>query len=646
MLNIKSAITIATLFLCGQNVAQGQNSFSSSDSTLTEVQVTASKFPAKLAQTGKVITIISRPQIQASLGKGLGELLQETVGISVVGSRSAPGANQEVYVRGANTGHVLLLIDGFPANDPSHISSVMDWNLINLANLERIEIMKGGQSTLYGSDAMAGVINLVTDRTSNSLTLQGGGLGTYAQSIILQNNIGAFRLGVSVQNSSTKGFSAALDQPEKDGFRQQNMRIRLGSSVGKRNDWDLSYQGEKYRGNLDAGPFTDDLDYTSTATNHAFRGQWHTQFTQGDLFIRAFQDLTQRNFRNDSLSIPVNAYANFSESNYKGMNRGAEIYAKWRLPYGFIGLIGSEIRQQNTNQSDFSISAYGRYDSPEIQANLAKVQIWGHYATLQKHSDKAGLEIGARWNTHSLFGQSVTYNVNPYWLIASKSKIFANYATSFKAPSLYQLYSPYGNQALKPEYGETWELGIDQSAGNWSGRLVAFQNKVRDGIVFQAMNEEPYGRYANFAQQQTRGIEAEFRYVHAKFSASGSYTYLSGNIQSIVGSVDSTYSSLIRRPKHQISLRLAHQISAKLTFNVFTQFVGERRDYYFDDATYSTQGVDLKSYVWMEMQASYALTSHLRLQVMAKNVLNQRIVELVGYSGQPTNLQASLVFRF
>ena len=645
MLKLQSAIAIATLFLCGYHSTLGQTT-SFSDSTLAEVQVTASKFPAKLAQTGKVVSIISRQQIQASLGKGLGELLQETVGISVVGSRSAPGTNQEIYVRGANTGHVLLLIDGFPANDPSHISSVMDWNLINLANLERIEIMKGGQSTLYGSDAMAGVINLVTDRSSNTITLQGGGLGTHAESITLQNNAGKFHLGVSAQNMSTNGFSAAANQSEKDGFNQQNLRIRLGSSVGKRNDWDLSYQGEKYRGNLDAGPFTDDLDFTSKATNHAFRGQWHTQFTNGDLFLRAFHDVTQRNFRNDSLSIPTNAYSDYSESNYEGTNQGAEVYAKWRLPFGITGLLGSEFRHQASNQSDFSISAYGRYDSPEINADLANIQLWGNYVTLQKHTDRAGLEAGVRWNTHSLFGQSLTYHVNPYWTFAAKSKVFANYATSFKAPSLYQLYSPYGNKALKPEYGETWEVGIEQSIGNWSGRIVGFQNDVRDGIVFKSMNEEPYGRYANFAKQQTRGIEAEFKFTSAKFSATGSYTYLRGNIQSIVGTTDSTYSSLIRRPAHQLSLRLSQQIGPKLMVNLFTQYVGDRRDYYFDDATYATRGVDLKGYVWMEMQASYTLSSRWKIQVMAKNILNREVVELVGYSGQPLNVQSSLIFRF
>ena len=155
---------------------------------LEEVEVSALKLAGKLARTGKVLTLITADQIRASLGKSLGELLQEQVGISVVGARSAPGSNQEIYVRGANTGHVLLLMDGFPLNDPSHISQVMDWNLINLANIQKIEIIKGGQSTLYGSDAMSAVINLVTknsdkDVTNGSLLIQGGGFGTHAAQV-------------------------------------------------------------------------------------------------------------------------------------------------------------------------------------------------------------------------------------------------------------------------------------------------------------------------------------------------------------------------------------------------------------------------------------------------------------------------------
>jgi vitamin B12 transporter len=617
------------------------------DSLLTEVQVKASKYPAKLSQTGKVVSIISQEQIQQSLGKNLGELLQERVGISIVGARSAPGSNQEVYVRGSNTGNVLLLIDGFPANDPSHISSVLDWNLIDLGSLERIEIMKGGQSTLYGSDAMAGVINLITRKSGSSLSLQAGGLGTHAEAFQIQKTIKSLKFGLALKNFQTHGFSAAANQSEKDGMGQQNIRVNLGSAIGKHADWDLYYQSEFYQASLDGGPFTDERDYTAKASNHAFRAQFHQQFVQGDLFVRLFQDITHRFFRNDSTDIPANAWSNYSESAYVGLNQGAESYVKWKLPVGIQTVAGVEFRNQSTAQSDYSISAYGRYDSPALAASLANIQLLGTYVTFEKNQEDVwGLELGGRLSNHSLYGNNLTYHVNPYLYLWPKGKLFANYYSSFKAPSLYQLYSPYGNKDLKAEQGKTFEAGFEQNLGTLYVRLVGFQQDVQDGIVFQSIAVDPYGRYANVSKQNTSGIELEARYTWKGFATELGYTYLDGKMYNQIDGKDTTYSALIRRPKHQLSLRVNQQLTKRWSASVYTQYVGERTDYYYDDATYQTQSVNLPGYVWTELQSTYALNKRWRVQAILKNVMNQMPTEMYGYSGQPRNLQLSLLGTF
>ncbi len=642
MFNIRFTLLTACLLACVVSLHA-----SHVDSLLTEVQVVASKYPTKLSQTGKVVSIISSEQIQRSAGKNLGELLQETVGISIVGARSAPGSNQEVYVRGANTGNVLILIDGFPANDPSHISSVMDWNLMNLGTLERIEILKGGQSTLYGSDAMAGVINLVTRKSGSSIQLQGGGLGTHSESLQFQRLWKGFKFGLALKNYQTQGFSAADKQVEKDGMGQQNIRFFVGKNLSTHSDIDFSYQSEFYQADLDAGPFVDDRDYRVVSSNHAFRAQFHQQFVRGDLFFRLFQDITHRFFRNDSTYIPSNAWSNYSESAYVGLNQGAEAYVKWKLPAGMQGIMGTELRRMSTNQSDFSVSSYGRYDSPEIAADMAKVQILGNYFTLEKHqTDRWGIELGGRWNVHSLYGNNFTYHLNPYIYLFPNGKLFANYYSSFKAPSLYQLYSPYGNRDLLAEQGKTSELGFEQKWGAFNTRVVVFQQDVQDGIVFQSMDVEPYGRYANVSKQKTKGVEWELSFNKKGFTADLGYTYLDGNMMNRVNGKDSTYSSLIRRPKHQASLRISQNISPKLSVSAFAQYVGDRMDYYFDDASYQTQEVALKGYVWTELQSSYSLTAKWRIQILLKNVLNQAPVELYGYSGQPRNMQISLLGKF
>jgi len=634
-------------------------SFKSGRDTVTvleEVEVSAPKLAGKLARTGKVLTLITADQIRASLGKSLGELLQEQVGISVVGARSAPGSNQEIYVRGANTGHVLLLMDGFPLNDPSHISQVMDWNLINLANIQKIEIIKGGQSTLYGSDAMSAVINLVTkksgqDATSGSLLFQGGGFGTYSTQLQVDTRVAKNKFGISLQNYSTQGFSAAKDTlgkgGENDGMRQQSLSLTWARPIGKRSLIDVNYQALFYQGNLDAGPFTDDKDYTSKAKSSSIRLQWQYQLKHADLFVRGFQDVIDRVFRNDSTYVPLNAWSNYSESTYKGINQGAEVYLKGTFSKQIEFVFGAEYKNQATQQSDFSISSYGRYDSPKLAESIANQSIFGTYLTIQKEwNSNVGVEIGGRWNRQSTFGDFSTVNVNPYWKYAKSGKAFFNYYTSFKTPSLYQLFSPYGNLALRPEQGKTFEIGLEQNMGNFHARIVGFQNDVKDGIVFQSISVEPYGKYGNVSQQATRGLEAELSFSKKKWSGNISYTYLSGTMQNKFDGKDSTYSSLIRRPSNQWQARLIYKANSKLNVSFMAQFVGERKDYFYDESTYATVPKILKSYLWTELQIGYQMTRNLNASLMVKNLLGQEIVELYGYTGQIRNVQASLYWKF
>jgi vitamin B12 transporter len=622
---------------------------------LEEVEVSAPKLSGKLARTGKVLTLITKEQIRASLGKSLGELLQEQVGISVVGARSAPGSNQEIYIRGANTGHVLLLMDGFPLNDPSHISQVMDWNLINLANIQKIEIIKGGQSTLYGSDAMSAVINLVTkksdkDVTHGSLLVQGGGFGTHAAQVQVNTRLAKNRFGISLQNYSTEGFSAAKDslkKGENDGMRQQSISATWSRPIGKRSLVDVNYQALFYQGNLDAGPFMDDRDYTSNAKSNSIRLQWQYQLKHGDLFVRGFHDVIDRVFRNDSTYIPLNAWSNYSESTYKGVNQGAEAYLKGTFLSQIEYVFGAEYKNQATQQSDFSVSGYGRYDSPKLAESIANQSIFGAYLTIQKEwNSNVGVEIGGRWNRQSTFGDFSTVNINPYWKFTKSGKAFFNYYTSFKTPSLYQLFSPYGNLALRPEQGKTFELGLEQNMGDFHARLVGFQNEVKDGIVFQSISVEPYGKYGNVSQQNTRGIEAELSFTKNKWTGNVSYTYLSGTMFNKVAGKDSTYSSLIRRPTNQLQARVIFNANSKLNFSFMAQFVGERKDYFYDESTYLTVPKVLKNYLWTELQVGYQISKNLNASLMVKNLLGQEIVELYGYSGQGRNIQASLFWKF
>jgi vitamin B12 transporter len=305
-------------------------------------------------------------------------------------------------------------------------------------------------------------------------------------------------------------------------------------------------------------------------------------------------------------------------------------------------LIGSEYRRQKTEQSDFSISDYGPYVSPDLSDKQKTQQIMGTYATFQQSWGKFGYEVGTRWNTQSTFGNYFTYNLNPYWAISQTAKFFGNYYTSFKTPSIYQLASPYGNLDLQPEQGKTIEFGAEKKLKAWKIRAVAFENQVNQGIVFQSMDVEPYGKYQNVSQQKTQGIEFEIGFQSAKFQADFNYTYLKGEMIDR----DSTYSSLIRRPSNAWNLNLQAKISKKWSAGLTNQYVGQRTDYFYDESSYSVKANPMSAYLWTDVSVYYQVNSKWKISALLKNAFNQEITEITGYSGQPRNGQITLSGSF
>ncbi|MFZ9695805.1 MAG: TonB-dependent receptor, partial [Chitinophagaceae bacterium] len=148
--------------LCMSSLAKAQQD----TSYLQEVVITANKYEKKQTETAKVVSVINREQLRQSGGRSLGELLNQVAGTTVPGANNNLGSNQTIHIRGAAAGNVLILLDGVPVNDPSVISNYFDINLLSLDQIERIEILKGGHSTLYGSDAVAGVVNIISRKVS------------------------------------------------------------------------------------------------------------------------------------------------------------------------------------------------------------------------------------------------------------------------------------------------------------------------------------------------------------------------------------------------------------------------------------------------------------------------------------------------
>ncbi len=302
---------------------------------LDQVVITATKHERKQSQTGKVLTVISAEVLERSSGQTLADLLNRQVGIIINGAQNNLGTNQSVYIRGAGIGYSLILLDGIPLYDPSNLSNNFDLNLIPIDQIERIEILKGGQSTLYGSDALAGVINIISKKSfQKPLELQAllgaGSYGTWKGNLTLGGQSEKTSYSAQYSHLNSQGFSSALDEKElggfdKDGFVENNLSAQLKQRIVPGLLLKGLFSYNTYTADIDAGAFVDDRDYI-TASNNLLGGAglvFDKQYLR--LTLNYVYNATERIFEDDSTSVPATAFDKYSRTDYQGKSNFLEV---------------------------------------------------------------------------------------------------------------------------------------------------------------------------------------------------------------------------------------------------------------------------------------------------------------------------------
>ncbi|MBS1522868.1 MAG: TonB-dependent receptor [Bacteroidetes bacterium] len=607
---------------------------------LDTVVVTATRSPKKLSETGRVVTIISAEQINRSQGKSLPELLNTVPGVTFSGANNAPGISSAVYLNGASTGNTLVLIDGFPVNNAGSIDGSYDLNAFPVDQIDHIEILKGSGSTLYGSDAVAGVINIITKHAkkqglNSSLQLSGGSYNTFKESAAVIGKLKNTGIAVNLSNTDSRGFPAATDTTGKGGFRnddfhQRSASVNLEQKVTDKFSLNGNLQTSYNKGHLPYSAFTNDKNYTYNNT-FLFAGIGAKMLLKkGDFKFNVSQNDVWNNY-ND---LPNDANFNTPyHAKIKGRITNAEAIFNYGLNKYLDITSGADFKYSGTDQ-------IGSYDTiPHVNNNIVSA-----YTSLFFKSDIFHMELGGRYNHHSRYGDNFTYTINPSLLLADQFKLFATVASAFKAPTLYQLSSQYGNESLKPETTTSYEAGFDWEiiSNTLSFNSLFYKRDTKSVIYFNSLPDPPYGKYENGAFEHDKGFESTLTFKANNITASAYVAYVTGSQTDAQGKVTN---GLIRRPKNTYGFNVNYQVIKSLSVGVNYKYTGDRTDNSFDPVTFAPEKVTLKHYNLIDGHILYQVCKRVQLFGDLNNILNQKYSDWLGYRTMGINFTGGLKYQ-
>ncbi len=601
-----------------------------SDASETIV-VTATRTPQPLEATGASMSIITAEDISRQQIDIVSDALKQTPGLTVV-RNGGVGQPTDILMRGAEAGQTLVLIDGIRINDPSATSGFALLGDVLANGIDRIEVLRGPQSTLYGSDAIGGVVNILTTRGGNQpfvlrAQAEGGSFDTYRFNLAANGTSGAVEYGAAANYYGSNGISAAdvrNGNTEPDGYHNLgvtgNVRVHLADNVS----FDARLYYTQARDSFDGYPpptytLQDTHQYGKDTLLAAYGGV-NVSLLDGrftNRFAVLHTDSDRRTF--DPTLTPAEdffAKGGATRFEYQGV---FEANSANEITFG----AESETRTLTTQSV---------YDFPPIPTKGSD-HIDGAYLQWQTRPlEEVTLIGGLRYDEDKEFGGHMSVKIAGAWQLFAATTLRANYGDGFKAPSLYELFSPYSNPiaALQPESAKGWEAGIDQ--GFWAGRVRAsltyFERRTKNQIDFFScygvtstactLRAAQGGYYFNVDRSHATGVEAD---ISARLSdtlrVSANYTNLSD--------VDlATGLSLARRPQTSANAAVTWLPTTDLTLGINATYIGKR----FDDAYHFTA---LSAAANVNLFASYTLNEHFELFGRIENIFSDRAEPTAGY---------------
>ena len=572
---------------------------------LDEISVIASTEPVPLGRTGATVNVLGTEDLQRSGNQSAATLLSRLPGVSMT-RNGGLGTSTALRIRGLSGPYIGVRIDGIDVADPSGTQCAYDFGSTTSGGLSRIEVLRGSQSALFGSEAIGGVVDITTFRateegTESQITVEAGSNGSASGTASVAMKSERAELAFSVGRTVTDGISAYAYGPEDDAFRASTLSfygsyratetLTLGLNGFARDsysEFDSQYgdSDESESGKLRALRAFATLELGSTTHELSFaRTKTERDYPLG--FVRLYTG------ERDQLA-------------YKGRwDASSRLSVNWGL-----------------DRTDESFGA--DTDAGNSRTTSALTEL------LYAPNDALDLSLALRHDDHSAFGGQLSGRVAMAWRPSGDWVIRAVAGTGFRAPSLYELYGPYGTLDLQPEQSRSFEIGAEYLLpGGGSVQATLFDTDIEDKIDFFS------GRYRqSLGTTQTRGVELIGRATIADgWEVFGNYTYTDASFVSRTG----VEGSAIRVPKHDLVLGVEARLADRLTGQFMVQHVAGLQDDYYDLSIPpfgATRRVDLGDYTIANVNFAYEINDKTSAYLRVENLFDEEYQTVKDY-GQP-----------
>lgn len=584
-----------------------------------EVVVTATKIEEAIEETTSDVIVIRSEEIKKMNTQFVSDVLKGVSELNIVQNGGA-GKQAAVVLRGGNTEHALVMIDGVKVK--STTTGTFDFSGLNVDDIERIEIVKGPQSTIYGSEAMAGVINIITKQGKGtpkiSASFETGSYGTYKPSATVSGGYKGLGYRLTATYFNTDGISVAKKGTEKDGYKNASVSGKLNFSPTDKSEIEVSGKYYYDRSDLDAFG-SDDLNYVQHGNHYMLSGK-------GTLYLfDIWEQVLSISTVADSLKYrdPDTAYNNADIiTGMKTVDWQNNFYASEAYTFTF----GAEYREEageNKGVFDETVNNKALYLN-----NKAKL-----------FNDDLVINAGLRIDDHETFGEETTCRIGAVYNIKPSSlTVRASYGTGFRAPTLNELFynDPWGssgNLNLKPEKSSSWEIGIEKEIVKDRAMVsVTYFDQKYDDLIDWVETPPGSWQYSpqNISKAEVKGFEAGASMkVTEDVTVKSSYTYLDTEDKE-------TGERLRRRPKDKVNISIEYSSEPVTLFAEYT-FAGKVYD--------SPSEGHLGSYSLVNLSGSYKLRKDISLFARVDNLFDEDYETAGGYNTPGLSAYAGVKFE-